>query len=1304
MSDKPCGCCEGVDILTPQTTANRPGLDALAYRAGTHATFLETMLARLSSADYPALAGLTTRDPGDPAIAFLDAWALVGDVLTFYQERIANEGYLLTAAERRSILELARLVGYRLRPGVAASVFLAFDLEQGAEVEIPAGTRAQSLPGPGELPQPFETAEPLLARAAWNALKPRLTRPQVITLIGRMVVANPIYLEGITTNLKPNDPLLFVFDPNGCQGAFDKVKSIEVDAELNRTRVVLQNALSRRMSNPDLVSGSSRTQGLTVGGLTDLLTPLLKPPSIQPANALRLIRKAEATFAAESDAIPRLLTTFKPRLRDGLYKAWANTTVTGPEDGQRLQRLEALRVKAAPFGHNAPLKPIYDDEGAVVGSEEWPLAGTLTTGVEFVQSVPFASLGEMHFLVTTAALAPPVVRVFARQGSTEISRRVQLPDESAIWREHVTDLGAHEVALSIICPPRLRFETAAFGTPELDILLDGEPVLLWEYRYTSLPVGEHYIQVREADAPDDPALIEKTLSMAEDEAYTVLINGKERELSLQLVRDQVPPPEEDWAAVRVIHAAFITPNAVKISAGEQTIASGLEYGDVSDFHLVEAGELQATVDYEGTEVPVQLNLESGRICDILLCNTAEADLAPQVELLRISYRDFLGDDLRRLTFCWEYRICRNQPYESIRTLRLGSSEEFLTGQVPELSIVAQFGNGESLVRQIDYGQTLRETVDGHKIYLGFEETFLASDEYATPLPDAEWDVLSLDAEYDHITPGSCLVVERPPEGSPNESGQIITQVEEVKTVTRADYGITAQVTQLRLQDQWLTAEDQLLGVVRNTTVYAQGEELALAEAPIETLVHPNPVAGDRIEMDGLYDGLEPGRWLIVSGERTDVTDGQGNPIPEFPGAELVMLAAVEQDVSEDLVGDRPHTTLILANSLEYTYKRDTVTIYGNVVKATHGETREEVLGSGDGSQGRQQFTLKQSPLTYLAAPTPAGAESTLQVRVNDVLWHESERMVDLEPDDRAYSTRTDDENKTTVLFGDGKHGARLPTGVENLRAVYRTGIGRPGNVPAEQISLLATRPLGVKGVNNPLPATGGADRESRDQARRNVPLAILALDRLVSVQDYADFCRTYAGIAKASAARLSDGRRELVHLTIAGVDDIPIEPTSDLYRNLRRALRRYGDPRLAVQIDLRELMLLVIRARVRLHPDYLWESVAPKIRAALLDALGFDRRELGQDVLLAEVIAVIQGVPGVTYVDVELLESISESEAEDEELLSAKLAELAAAGGAGGNGAGAQPRPRIHVASRPGQLAILSPKIPETLYLEEIIP
>ena len=96
----PCNCCEGIVRLTPAVIVNRPGLDAIAYRVGTHASFLATMEVSLSSID--PLRALRTRLPDDPAIAVLDGWATVADVLTFYQERIANEGYLQTATERRS--------------------------------------------------------------------------------------------------------------------------------------------------------------------------------------------------------------------------------------------------------------------------------------------------------------------------------------------------------------------------------------------------------------------------------------------------------------------------------------------------------------------------------------------------------------------------------------------------------------------------------------------------------------------------------------------------------------------------------------------------------------------------------------------------------------------------------------------------------------------------------------------------------------------------------------------------------------------------------------------------------------------------------------------------------------------------------------------------------------------------------------------------------------------------------------------------------------------------------------------------
>src|SRR5512139_2983732 len=101
-----CGCCIGTQAETPAVKSNRPGVPAIAYRVGTHASFKAAALARLSSGDFPALAGLATRKDNDYSIALCDSFAVLADVLTFYQERVANESYLRTATERRSVREL----------------------------------------------------------------------------------------------------------------------------------------------------------------------------------------------------------------------------------------------------------------------------------------------------------------------------------------------------------------------------------------------------------------------------------------------------------------------------------------------------------------------------------------------------------------------------------------------------------------------------------------------------------------------------------------------------------------------------------------------------------------------------------------------------------------------------------------------------------------------------------------------------------------------------------------------------------------------------------------------------------------------------------------------------------------------------------------------------------------------------------------------------------------------------------------------------------------------------------------------
>ncbi|MBI3431953.1 MAG: putative baseplate assembly protein [Hydrogenophilales bacterium] len=1020
-------------------TDNRPGLSTLRYRVGTHATFFETMQARLSSGDYPELADLRTREKSDPSIALLDAWSIVGDVLSFYQERIANEGYLRTATERRSVLELARLIGYALRPGVSASVYLAYSLDKNAEpVTIPQGARANSIPGPGEQMQAFETSEPLEARVEWNAINPRITQPQTAASIAQ----NGLYLNGTATRLKANDPLLIDYaDGNGLQ--LVHIASVAEDSESQRTCVLLRT------------EATEATMAALIQRYRDVQNFGVSPDSATAGRVLTLIEEI-GHAGAEGDAAlaTHLDAAALPKLKAELSKAQSgHFTKLTPWLSGLINDLQTQRARIGPTPTPAM--------GLIRAPGKRNLLGGLIDRLVLPPSVPPASARQLPRSVGTAF-----------GGQSDMVPRL----------------------LTLMQP-----------------LLKGVFYRSWK---------------------------------------------------------SLPPPQ---------------PQPIRVYA----------------------------------------------------LRVAAAPFGHNAPLRQIEF----NKDKNQATF-GEWNI--DDPWNT--------------------------GNGGGPILML---KKAKET---------------AAPDHHEPR------TLYLDNDYD-IAPDSYVAIEKV------DGETIVTPPVLLTHRSLAAYGLSGKTVQVDLPDTatgWVDSGSSDFTPVRTTRVYAGSEQLDLAEEPITDMV-----AGDEIELGDVYDDLQPGRWLIVAGERADVVVG-GVAASGVKAAELVMLAAVTQKVrevnNEPVAGDTLHTHLTLAKPLAYAYKRDTVTIYGNVVKATNGETRQETLGGGDATQALQQFTLKQPPLTYVSAPTVSGVASTLEVRVNDVAWHEVDSLAGLAANARTFITSTDDAAKTTVVFGNGEHGARLPTGPENVKATYRNGIGKPGNVRAGQISLLNTRPLGVKEVINPIRASGGADKEARDQARRNAPLAVMALDRLVSTPDYADFSRTFGGIGKAAAARLGNGRQQLVHVTIAGVDDIPIDATSDLYRNLYDALHRYGDPYLPIRLAVRERLALVVSANIRVDQDYQWETLEPRVRSAVLDAFGFDNVDLAQDLLLADAIRVIQAVPGVVYVDVDVFDTIS-----GDDLLAGFTASAASA-------LGLRDRILIEPARfeqgllQPAQLSYLSSEVPDTLILQEIKP
>ncbi|GAB4180472.1 MAG: hypothetical protein Fur006_14630 [Coleofasciculaceae cyanobacterium] len=360
--------------------------------------------------------------------------------------------------------------------------------------------------------------------------------------------------------------------------------------------------------------------------------------------------------------------------------------------------------------------------------------------------------------------------------------------------------------------------------------------------------------------------------------------------------------------------------------------------------------------------------------------------------------------------------------------------------------------------------------------------------------------------------------------------------------------------------------------------------------------------------------------------------------------DLLLLPAADDDtpVSELCYVEKPpidqqQPVLTLKQPLQYSYDPTTVTISANVALATHGETVQEVVGSGNGAIANQSFTLQKPPLTYISANTATGAKSTLEVRVNNVLWQEVPSLYGLTAKDQNYMLRIEDDGTTNVIFGDGQEGARLPTGEENVTAQYRTGIGPEGEVNVSSLTLLNTRPLGIVEVTNPLPATGAEAREQLEDARVKAPASVRNLDRIVSLRDFEDFAQAFAGIGKAQAVVLRDRSSQLVHITIAAIGGKVVDKNSNLYNKLVQAIHDNGDPMQGVQVDSYEPLLFNLAARVLVDPRYQAELVIPAVHTALLETFAFEKRAFGQSVTDSEVIAAMQAIAGVVAVDLDAL-------------------------------------------------------------------
>ncbi len=1169
-------------------TYNPPGRDKLSFRAGTYAGFLQWMESLVKQpvlsdpeGEFPnPLTNLELDGQNDLAAGLFKCWAVIGDILTFYQERIANEGYIGTAIEKKSVIQLVRAIGYRFKPALAAGAYLTFTAapihKENKPVIVPKGFSVQALPEQekllkGKLPVTFETAEDIQIRPQWNDLTPYL--PSRVHL-------PPVRKDQPHIDLHEAHPVLtpgrlVLITGTSKEKADPKEPPLVFLRTIKAVKTIEEPAPGPSKGRPKIVKTRVRLEPEPLPGSTPFPDRLFQP-------ALFLFKQRGNLFghnAAQWSTLPLKKKLEAGTPKGGLYVSsdrgsnWLPASRDLPQD---------------------PIRAIAIDRGGniAVGTPKGVYIST-DNGETWGRKIAGLSKRDVY-----ALSFDPAGHLFAGCGrggsyrSTTLGESWEpIQDGLAVDKEH--HVHRHYKALNTR-PPNTAVRALATYTDsekgDLYVLAGTDTGILrsvnlenvWEPASDGLPGWNedagtaHTVVYAFAQFPEGTPLFAGTdqglfRSKNHGKSWKKMHKGLDAQHIFGLAACEIPDHHK--------HLFFFAdnPSHVLFAATEKGIYRSVDTGE--SWHPVKG--IPAPGEKGGPVHALAIHVNRDRTKVRLYAATPKGVLAS----------DQLGES-------WNFENNRLSSFD-IRAMAV-SPTGILAVAVP----------------------------------------FQGVTEKEWPEFELQKDHVDLLQAQQGIVPGSWLAIAQ----DKPEPLVRVCRVKSLAQFNKTGFLRKARVTRVTLEN--CGALDHFDR--REAVVYCQSQPLPLFR---ESIPNKPYITGSELFLQGKIPELPGGRLIAVSGK--EHVTGPGEQTGERPVVtEIRTLLGEPESVPAEGTGELV-TKLALDRPLDKNYEPGTVTISANVIYAGQGETvGHEILGSGNAAKGNQRFTLKKPPLTYVSADTPGGAKSSLKVRVTSgpphgflemlkpgameergIPWHEKETLYGASPTEHAFMTHGDEHHKTHVLFGGGREGSRLPTGIENISATYRSGAGADGNVAAHQLQILKGHVHGLRRVTNPLPAIGGRDPETLDQAVKNAPPSIRTLKRIVSIDDYTDFTRSFAGIAKARVTQLQTPGGAVLHITAAPHGGGPLEESSKLYQDLQAAIIANRDRPVPFRIDSYRDLTFKLGARVILDPqsEAAQNPGAAKalVRQRLLDAFSFPNRQLGQDVGISGIVVAIQQVKGV---------------------------------------------------------------------------
>lgn len=246
----------------------------------------------------------------------------------------------------------------------------------------------------------------------------------------------------------------------------------------------------------------------------------------------------------------------------------------------------------------------------------------------------------------------------------------------------------------------------------------------------------------------------------------------------------------------------------------------------------------------------------------------------------------------------------------------------------------------------------------------------------------------------------------------------------------------------------------------------------------------------------------------------------------------------------------------------------------------------------------------------------------------------------------AYSFATDqhfvaglnESAKMAVKFGDNINGL-VPTAGQTITANYSVSQGANGNVAAlaiTQVNSAVTVPSGVTlKVENILAAAGGSNQETTADLRKNIPLSIRTLNRMVTDQDYQDITELAPGVSRAAVDFACANDIEIYIVPDGGgIASAALLSSTESFVTPKKIVGRRLNLVAAGEVTIQfTIQLNVLDTFTRV-------DVVQAVKDAITSFLSVDNQEIGGTVQLSDIYQQIESVSGVNNSTIEIMTTI----------------------------------------------------------------